>query len=51
MIQYIVNAPFSVIHLSDGSVRHKVERIFGIWLERNVYDQAFTDELVAILSK
>ncbi|ELT97252.1 hypothetical protein CAPTEDRAFT_221089 [Capitella teleta] len=34
----------------DISIRSKVERLYNIWSERNVYDQGYTEELKSILN-
>ncbi|ESN91988.1 hypothetical protein HELRODRAFT_194467 [Helobdella robusta] len=40
----------SALLVRDPSVRQSVERIFKIWMERNVYDEPFVEELIATLN-
>lgn len=39
----------AVVFVRDSPVRSNIERIFRIWIERNVYEADYVDELMTIL--
>lgn len=41
----------AVVLVRDAAVKHKIERIFHIWEERNTYFIDFVNELRELLSK
>lgn len=41
----------AVVLVRDATVKHKIERIFHIWEERNTYFIDFINELRELLSK
>lgn len=41
---------FSIISFRDDKVRNKILRLFKIWDERSIYDEAFLMDLSGLLS-